>query len=58
MRPSVSEDIIFVEGPNIGVSAAEIRRRVSQRAPITYWVPRPVEEYIYEKRLYREVPSE
>ena len=58
MRPGVSDEITFVEGPNIGVSGAEIRRRVYQGLPITYWVPRPVEEYIYEKGLYKEVPGE
>ena len=58
IRPGVSEDIISVEGPNIGVSGAEIRRRVSQGLPITYWVPRPVEEHIYENGLYREAPGE
>jgi nicotinate-nucleotide adenylyltransferase len=58
VRPGVSEEIVFVEGPNIGVSGAEIRRRVFQGLPITHWAPRPVEEYIYDKGLYKEAPCE
>jgi nicotinate-nucleotide adenylyltransferase len=38
--------------PAIDVSATEIRRRVSQRRPIRYWVPDAVAEYIARHRLY------
>ncbi|MBF8266857.1 MAG: nadD [Dehalococcoidia bacterium] len=54
IRRGVSEKVIRIEGPNIGISGTEIRRRVSQGLPITYWVPRPVKQYIYENGLYRE----
>ena len=50
-----SSRVSVVDGPGIGISAAEIRRRVVQGLPITHWVPRPVEEYIYENGLYQEV---
>ena len=50
-----SAGVAVVEGPGIGISAAEVRRRVARGLPITHWVPREVEEYIYENGLYREV---
>lgn len=58
IRPGAGEKVRFIEGPNIGISGAEIRRRVSQGLPITYWVPRAVERYIHEHGLYREVQGE
>ena len=53
VRPGASGAVVHVEGPNIGISGAEIRRRVSQGLPITYWVPCSVERYIYQNGLYR-----
>ena len=50
-----SAGVATVAGPGIGISAAEVRRRVARGLPITHWVPRTVEEYIYENGLYREV---
>ena len=50
-----SAGVAVVHGPGIGISAAEVRRRVARGLPITHWVPRNVEEYIYENGLYREV---
>ena len=50
-----SAGVAIVEGPGIGISAAEVRRRVARGLPITHWVPREVEEYIYQNGLYREV---
>ncbi|MEN6451956.1 MAG: nicotinate-nucleotide adenylyltransferase [Thermoguttaceae bacterium] len=43
-----------VEMPEIGLSASDLRRRVSQRQSIRYRVPRAVEEYIATHGLYRE----
>ncbi len=50
-----SAGVAVVHGPGIGISAAEVRRRVARGLPITHWVPRAVEEYIYDNELYREV---
>ena len=50
-----SRGVAVVHGPGIGISAAEVRRRVARGLPITHWVPRAVEDYIYENGLYREV---
>ena len=55
IRAGASRSVAVVHGPGIGISAAEVRRRVAQGLPITHWVPSAVEEYIYENGLYREV---
>lgn len=47
--PAISEVIAV---PAIDISATEIRRRVSRRQPIRYWVPDSVGEYISRHRLY------
>lgn len=58
IRPGASSGVTIIDGPNIGISGAEIRRRVSQVLPITYWVPRAVEKYIHENHIYQEAGLE
>jgi nicotinate-nucleotide adenylyltransferase len=41
-----------IEVPAVDISATEIRRRVSRRQSIRYWVPDAVAEYIEQHRLY------
>ena len=53
-----SGKVVFLEGPDIGISGEEIRRRVRHGLPITYWVPAEVEGYIQEHGLYQEGESE
>jgi nicotinate-nucleotide adenylyltransferase len=45
---------VFVKTPQIGISSTEIRNRVRTGKSIRYWVPRAVEEFIFEKGLYRQ----
>ena len=58
IRAGASGKVVFLEGPDIGISGEEIRRRVQHGLPITYWVPSAVEGYIREHGLYQEGDSE
>ena len=45
--------IHLLEGPSLDVSSTTLRRRVAERQPIRYLVPRSVEELVTERGLYR-----
>ncbi len=51
--PGVSERVVFVDGPLLGVSSTDIRRRCREGLSIRYRVPAAVEEYILKHGLYR-----
>ncbi len=55
VRPG-GRGVVEVTMPGIDLSASDIRRRVAEGKSIRFHVPRPVEHYIREKRLY--LPSE
>lgn len=55
VRPG-GRGVLEVTMPGIDLSASDIRNRVAGRKSIRFLVPRPVEHYIREKRLY--LPSE
>ena len=50
--PGVADRAVFVEVPQVDISATEIRRRRGEGRPIRRMVPRAVEEYILRHRLY------
>lgn len=52
MDAPFAERMTFVPTLEIALSSTEIRRRVKRGRPIRYWVPKEVERYIAEKRLY------
>lgn len=68
LRPGVSVDvdaivervseaagrITLVDVPLIQIASRTLRQRVRDGLPITYQVPREVEEYIYRRGLYRD----
>jgi len=50
--PGQEDRILFLDGPDLGVSASYIRRRAAAGKSIRYLVPDPVAAYIAERRLY------
>jgi nicotinate-nucleotide adenylyltransferase len=54
ISPGASGKIKFLDGPMLDVSAATLRRRVSQGRSIADYVPEAVEEYIQKHGLYRD----
>jgi nicotinate-nucleotide adenylyltransferase len=50
--PGLLDKVIQLDMPVIGVSSSGIRQRISQGLPIRYLVPKWVEEYIVEHKLY------
>jgi len=47
--------IVPLEMPGVDISSTDLRERVRSGRSIRYLAPRPVEEYIWAKCLYREV---
>jgi len=54
LSPGASSNVVFLDGPALGVSATEIRRRAAMRCSIRYMVPEAVEEYVARYGLYRD----
>jgi len=50
---SIQRSVIILEMPQIGISASDLRLRISEKHSIRFLTPRPVERYILEHRLYR-----
>jgi len=50
--PGLSQRVMFMEKPEIDISASEIRDRVARGLSISDLVPEPVERYIREHKLY------
>jgi nicotinate-nucleotide adenylyltransferase len=43
-----------VQAPLIDISSRDLRRRVAEGRSIRYCVPRAVEMYVHDRRLYRQ----
>jgi nicotinate-nucleotide adenylyltransferase len=50
--PGLSERVVLMEGPEVDVSASQVRERVARGLPISDLVPEAVEKYIREHGLY------
>ncbi|MDA0832328.1 MAG: nicotinate-nucleotide adenylyltransferase [Planctomycetota bacterium] len=55
---TISSRIQFVTMPGIAVSATDLRDRVAAGCSLRFLVPRAVEEYIVQHRLYQQADSE
>ena len=50
--PHLAKEVHLLEGPQLDISATEIRKRIEKGHPITDLVPSEVSEYISEHNLY------
>lgn len=50
--PGISQRVVFLEKPQIDISASAIRELVARGAPIAHLVPETVAEYIKQHKLY------
>ncbi len=53
LAPELSRRVLLVEGNPFAISSSRIRRRVAAGLSIRHLLPRPVEEYILARGLYR-----
>lgn len=51
--PGLSQRLVMLDKPEIDISASVIRERVARGLSIDHLVPKEVERYIREQRLYR-----
>lgn len=52
--PGIAAQTTFVDIPLVEISSTEVRRRVANRLPIDYLVPRAVQRFIETNGLYRD----
>ena len=50
--PGISQRVVFLDKPNIDISASAIRERAAQGLSLRHLVPGPVAEYIRQHKLY------
>ena len=54
LPPGVRLRLEVVEAPLIDIASRDLRRRAAENRSLRYLVPRAVEAYIHDNRLYRE----
>jgi nicotinate-nucleotide adenylyltransferase len=52
--PGISKSVIFLDKPNLDVSATDIRERIAEGQSIDDFIPKPVAEYIKKQKLYQK----
>jgi nicotinate-nucleotide adenylyltransferase len=58
LLPGAAERVELVSMPGVAIASRELRERVRSGAPIRYLTPPPVERYIAQRELYRQVGAE
>ena len=53
--PVLERKLGLIEGPSLGISGTEIRRRVALGLSVKYLVPPEVERFITEQGLYKDL---
>lgn len=53
--PDLRQRLVTLRGPEIGISATDLRNRVAAGGTIRYQVPQAVEEYIRQRGLYKDL---
>lgn len=52
--PGIQQRVIILDMPELEIASNNLQTRVRNEQPIRHQVPRAVEKYIYEHRLYRD----
>lgn len=52
VKNEYNRQVIFVPAPNLDVSATDIRQKIQEKKSIKYLVPKAVEEFIKNNKLY------
>ena len=52
LSPGASRRVVLLEGPQIGISATDLRRRAAEGRSLRHLVPQALEEYIRRHGLY------
>jgi len=50
--PGLRDNLVLIDTPELSISSSDLQHRVQVGLPIRYQVPRSVERYIYEHKLY------
>jgi nicotinate-nucleotide adenylyltransferase len=52
VKNDYNRQVIFIPVPNLDISATDIRHKIQEKKSIKYLVPKPVEEFIKNNKLY------
>jgi nicotinate-nucleotide adenylyltransferase len=53
LLPGLASRVQMLNAPELAISSTDIQRRVREGLPIKYQVPKAVENYIYQHKLYQ-----